>query len=119
MVTENTLEVLNKEVEQKPKVERFFNRWKVLLAMVYVCALFISTFFGYYQGTIITSNSCESWKEPIVYAMNEKDLNYLTDKNTFVQGLNALYQVNNEEHQIIWQGIQDLNKQLNEIKKGV
>jgi len=119
MVTENTLENLDKELAQKPKVERFFNRWKVLLAIIYTFVLVFALMYGFYQGSITASNSCDSWKEPIVYAMNEKDLNYLTDKNTFVQGLNVLYQVNNEEHQVIWQGIQDLNKQLNEIKKGV
>ena len=119
MVTENTLEVLNNDAsKEKPKVR--FWQTKSFIFFVGACYCFLLVFgmlYGYYAGSMHTSSDCNAWKEPIVYAMNEKDLNYLTDKNTFVQGINALYQINNEEHQVLWQGIQDLNKQLAEMRK--
>jgi len=109
MVTENTLENLDKDLAQKPKKKV---DWRSSMIVCAICALLVFSFFFGWVG------SANSYSERLVSEALSCDSNVL-DKNTFVQGLNALYQVNNEEHQIIWQGIQDLNKQLNEIKKGV
>lgn len=114
MVTEDSLETINKELNVKPKEEKksFRHKWGILIGMIYVSIILFGFMWGYYQGTTITYKQCDAWKEPIVYKMNEADLNKLIDKNFFVEGLNALYQVQMQNDQVIYEAIQDLNKRV-------
>jgi len=112
MVTENTLENLDKELVQKSKeeIKKDINYFLFLIVFGFLLG---GLGAGFLLGTYLPANKVNSF---FVCPEGFADFNgaNVLDKNTFVQGINALYQVNNEEHQVIWSGIQDLNKQLNE-----
>lgn len=110
MVTEDSLETLNKELEKlKEEKKDWFSRYSTIEGLSFVILIMLAAAVGCYLGTeskvINGDNLC-----PVQFSdFNQANM---VDRNFFVSGLNALYEVQMQNDSAIYKAIQDINKKV-------